>query len=278
MLKIDGVSEPAGRGDTRRSLEFTRPYALTLLAALKLFSIGWIRPHGRAQIVQFAGILGYSHGQREAPLLPVIDVQALVPDCSVVRLCAMDAVDGNVSDRELITIARLVRSLHTERIFEIGTFDGRTTLNLAANASDDSEVHTLDLPASQLGSVALPLSRDDVRYAEKEASGARFRNTAFESKIIQHYGDSASFDFSEFEKGFDFVFVDGAHSYPYVINDSLRALSLLRDSGGMIVWHDYGRWDGVTRALNDLQKLRIEFSQLKAVKGTTLALLRLESR
>ena len=42
----------------------------------------------------------------------------------------------------------------------------------------------------------------------------------------------------------DFIFVDGSHSYDYVLNDSRKALSLLRGGKGIILWHDYPGWTG----------------------------------
>ena len=69
----------------------------------------------------------------------------------------------------------------------------------------------------------------------------------------------------------DFVFVDGSHSYEYVLNDSRLARRLLRKDGdGIIVWHDYGAWRGVTRALNALYRRDSVFQGLKHIEGTTL--------
>ena len=56
-------------------------------------------------------------------------------------------VDGNMAPHELETVASIVATVKPKRIFEIGTFDGRTTLNMALNAPD-AQIYTLDLPAS----------------------------------------------------------------------------------------------------------------------------------
>ena len=128
-----------------------------------------------------------------------------------------------------------------------------------------------------MGSLTAPIHAHEQRYVEKPESGARYRGTAEESRIVQLYGDSGTYDFSEFLGQMDFVFVDASHAYRYVVNDSLVALRLLRPEGGTIVWHDYGRWDGVTRALNDLKSRQPEFREVVKVQGTTLALLRILS-
>ena len=55
--------------------------------------------------------------------------------------------------------------------------------------------------------------------------------------VQQHFGDSATFDFSPFEGSCDLVFVDGAHTADYVEIDTRTALRLVRP-GGTIVWDD----------------------------------------
>src|SRR2546428_10219387 len=54
--------------------------------------------------------------------------------------------DGNPLPVELFCLGALVRASGPRAIFEIGTFDGTTTLQLALNSPDDAVVWTLDLP------------------------------------------------------------------------------------------------------------------------------------
>jgi predicted O-methyltransferase YrrM len=49
--------------------------------------------------------------------------------------------------------------------------------------------------------------------------------------------DSAAFDPKPYENSMDFIFIDGAHSYEYVLNDSEKAWAMLRP-GGIAAWHD----------------------------------------
>jgi predicted O-methyltransferase YrrM len=154
-------------------------------------------------------------------------------------------------------------------IFEIGTFDGRTTLNLATNAPG-AEVHTLDLPPGR--PTALPLKGGDDVYIDKPQSGSRFLGTDCAPRIRQHFGDSATFDFTPFESRVDMVFVDGAHSAEYVRSDSMNALKLLRDGRGIIAWHDYGTRQ-VTETLDELSRQVPAFSGMRRVQETGLALL-----
>ena len=69
---------------------------------------------------------------------------------------------------------------------------------------------------------------------DKDVSGTRFRGTDCESRITQLYGDSATYDFSRHVGTVDLVFVDGSHSYEYVVSDSRLSLSLLRGGKGVI--------------------------------------------
>ncbi len=276
MLDLDGVKPPEERGPARRVVGFARPYFAAIGYSLGLFSFGWTTWRGRAAIVEMCARFGYHYGRHETEQLPELSLDASIGDPPPVRLLAMDSVDGNVTDRELIVLNSVVSASNAKSIFEFGTFDGRTTRNLAANAGDDGRVWTIDLPRESVAELSVPIHAHERRYVDKSESGRRYRGTPEAARITSLHGNSATFDFSEYLGTMDFVFVDASHAYRYVINDSLIALRLLKPAGGTIAWHDYGRWDGVTRALNDLRSNRLEFAAVVKVQGTTLALLRPE--
>jgi len=273
MLTLPGVEPPPRRSGILRAASFVRPYLLGAAGSAYIFALGWTRARHRAQIVELCRHFGYHDHLRGQAELPVIDLASLVPEGTLLDVRAIDSVAGNVSERELIALCGLVRSGSPQLLFEFGTFDGRTTLNLAVNSPAESAVHTLDLPRSSINESAAPLHSEEIRYADKPVSGARFRGTSASGKIAQLYGDSGTFDFSEYEGRVDFVFIDASHTYEYVINDSLNAIRMLRSGRGTIVWHDYSKWEGVTRALNDLRTNAGEFSGLRWIAGTTLAIL-----
>ena len=274
MLTLEGGTPPPHRGAIARTAGFVRPWAFGLASAAYLFTAGWLKWKNRAAIVELCRHFGYSYDTREKTDLPSVAASSLVPGGGLLDIREIDAVDGNVNERELVTICRVVRSLNPRRIFELGTFDGRTTLNLAANASPDSEVYTLDLPRELIENSAGPIHAHEVRYADKNQSGARYAGSDVGHKIRQLHGDSGTFDFSQYYDTIDLVFIDASHTYEYVINDSLHALKLLRGSRGIIVWHDYARWDGVTRAVNELRRVHSSFADVVAIEGTTLAYLK----
>jgi predicted O-methyltransferase YrrM len=179
--------------------------------------------------------------------------------------------DGNVNLAELAILAQAAAATKPGTVIvEIGTFDGRTTMNLAVNASAQVPVITLDLPSDHI--VLHQLAPGERQYVDKPTPGERIRSSAwpwsaYARRITQLHGDSATFDWSEHDGKAGLVFVDGSHAYEYVRKDSETALRLLA-AGGMVMWHDYGAWDGVTRALEELEASRT--LGLRHVRGTSL--------
>lgn len=263
-MKTDGVGNPIVR--------FTKRYVTAAAGALYAFTLGVGDARNRRLIQQLATQFGHRDG--DTPGLPVVPIDRITSPTTQVALPEPVAADGNVTLLELLVLSRLVRERQPQSLFEIGTFDGRTTLALAMNADKDAIVYTLDLP--QNASTDLGIERAERAFVDKPRSGARFLQTNTATKIRQLYGDSATFDFAQYAA--DFVFVDGSHAYEYVLSDSERALALLHSRSGTIVWHDYGEWVGVTRALDKLAATDARFADLRTIEGTTLAILNVSSR
>jgi predicted O-methyltransferase YrrM len=242
-------------------------YAVAAAGTLYALTLGTLRGRHRRLVKEIASHFGYD--DHPARMLPSVAIEKLTFDETGVVLPEPIAADGNVTLLELLVIARLVRERRPLAIFEIGTFDGRTTLALAENSLPDARIHTLDLPAGS--ATALDLAPMERQFVEKPRSGARLQGREAGKKVIQLFGDSATFDFSAHSA--DFVFVDGSHAYEYVKRDSLSALRLVGEARGTIVWHDYGVWDGVTRALNELSRTDARFADLRAISGTSLVIL-----
>ena len=175
-----------------------------------------------------------------------------------IRLIETGKSDGNVRVSELAMLALAAADVPAgSEIVEIGTFDGRTALNLAINARPGVSIATLDLPADQAS--ALAIEDSERRYVDKPAPGARLRSCgdawrAYAGRVVQLRGDSATFDWSPHLGRAGLVFVDGSHAYDYVRKDSETALRLVRlvRPGGVVLWHDYGVWPGVNQALEEL--------------------------
>lgn len=209
--------------------------------------------------------------QRTLPTqLPVVDWHAVI-DARPIRIVEPQKNSGDVNLAELAVLASAAAAVSAgDEIVEIGTFDGRTTLNLAVNAPAQHRVFTLDLPPE--AAPKFDLAPGERQYVEKSRSGRRFLDAPPEwrsaaSRITQLMGDSAAYDWSAHIGRAGLVFVDGSHSYDYVIADTATAVRLIAQKG-VVIWHDYGVWDGVTRALEEIEASRK--LGLRHVRGTSL--------
>ena len=72
----------------------------------------------------------------------------------------------------------------------------------------------------------------------------------YANRVTQLLGDSAEFDWDEFSP-FDFILIDGCHTYEYAVADTRNALRVVRP-GGVIVWHDYGMLEDVSLAVDEI--------------------------
>lgn len=254
----------------RRAARFVNVYWRAAAGSAYALTAGVGHRRHRGLLTDIARHFGYDYMAREARL-PRVPVNEMVPRGLALDLRELQAVDGNVSVLELVVLAAAAARLHARTVFEIGTFDGRTAVNLAANAGEEVVVYTLDLPL-QGSATVLDADAEDQKYMQPSLSGARIRGSELAPRIRQLFGDSARFDFSPYAGVIDLCFVDGAHSREYVLNDSQRALEMTHP-GSVILWHDYGMWPGVTQALNELREQDGAFAGLRWVEGTTLAVL-----
>jgi predicted O-methyltransferase YrrM len=203
--------------------------------------------------------------------LPQVSWKACTPQRSI-RIWEHRKENANVRVSELGILAALAADCADGTdLFEIGTFDGRTTLNLALGSPPRCIVHTLDLPPGV--ETKFPLAEGERHMVEKPRPGARYEKhratyPAAVDKIRQWLGDSATFDYSPYRGSCSLVFVDGSHDYDYVMSDSRAAMDMAR-RGGIVLWHDYGIWEDVTRALEELAQR--EGHALRHIAGTSLA-------
>ncbi|MFA0753532.1 MAG: hypothetical protein IMHGJWDQ_001308 [Candidatus Fervidibacter sp.] len=199
-------------------------------------------------------------------LLPEGTVSEMFPDVDLTQVTLLFPLPrpGGVQTHELALLVAIVRTLQPKRLVEIGTAEGRTTINLALHSPPDAEIITLDLPPDAPGSS--PESGADYRQMGIPEPGVLFRNHPLAAKIRLLLADSTKFDWSPYERSVDFVFIDGAHDYESVRKDTENALRIVRE-GGIILWHDYSIFKGVTLCLNELrQRLPVVW-----IQGTTLA-------
>jgi hypothetical protein len=204
-------------------------------------------------------------------VLPVSDVQAIelgqLGPAPVTRPW-FNSLASYTAD--LINLCLLCRAVNPRVVFEIGTMNGYTALHFALNSPPDARVYTLDLPNDGSQMPQLPTTLIDDLHIDGHESYRRysFENNAAESKITCLFGDSATFDYSPYEKRVDLFFIDGSHSYEYVRSDTLNGLNCCHP-GSVIAWHDFGRV-----GVNGVSRFLMEFSRrapVYAVPGGSLA-------
>lgn len=236
-----------------RASRFLYRWLFSAVGAVYLLTLGLRNPRHREFLYRIPTYFGY-HPTR--PLIPLASFTDIIPADIDIRLCDPLPDKGEISLQELVCINALVCRFQPQRVLEIGTLGGRTTLNMMANTQPRAEVFTLDLP-----------NTDHLRTASTGQILGR--------NWTQLYGDSLTFDFSPLYNRMDFIFIDANHSYEHVRSDSLQALRMLGDRAGVVVWHDYTSWDweGNTRALNELYAQNADFRCLRHIEGTTLVYL-----
>ena len=187
-----------------------------------------------------------------------------------VSISPLKANIHNVNEFELLSICALIKDSNANQLFEIGTYDGRTTKAMAMNISERGHIYTLNLPPDT-DDVELQTSDVDVELSKKVISGEQFLNTSVEKKITQLWGDSAKFDFSVYQNKLDLVFIDGAHSEHYVESDTSNAIKLIKPDGGIILWHDAHLYGVKDYFIKRYKNMPVYF-----IRNTSLAIMKIK--
>jgi predicted O-methyltransferase YrrM len=142
---------------------------------------------------------------------------------------------------DLLIVLSLIALVCPEVIYEIGTYRGVTAQTLAINFPD-AHIFTLDLKPGEKSFIPGSVGDNTLLDNQKGHSA---------DNITQLWSDSS---FIKYQSYFvDVVLIDGGHTYEQVIVDTVLALRHL-SLNGMIIWHDYTEWEGVTRALDYLSQ------------------------
>jgi predicted O-methyltransferase YrrM len=204
----------------------------------------------------------YGEAAYERSRFPAMELKEIIgAEAPAIRLENFLPENKNISVEEMVAICLLAAHAKPKRVLELGTFNGNTTLQLAANTPADTRIDTADLPDST--SSRLQLSGEKLR---------RFAGTQYESRIRQIHDDTLTMDFGVFcaDGRPDFVFIDAGHSYACVKNDTEKVFRILA-SGGIVLWHDYAyNCAGVFNYLNELALER----KLRRIAGTSLVYFR----
>lgn len=189
-------------------------------------------------------IFGTANSVAEAIELPCADIRffpsldyVAITDCSSKFIMqTFPGIGASISMLEGAALAALIQKVGAKRIFEFGTYKGVSTTQLALNLPDDGMIYTLDLPEDH-PAYMLSISKAEERQIAAETGKGTLIPQELRDKVTFLRSDSATFDTTPYLNSMDLVFVDGAHSYEYVKNDTEKGWEMLRP-GGIIAWHD----------------------------------------
>jgi len=212
-----------------------------------------------------ARIAGWKYGS--LPRKPVTELFPEIRNIDVSIMRAYDRVlNSSMEAEEVVALCAIAKLVKAKKLIEIGTYDGNTTLNLAANTPEDAVITTVDLPLDWQGELALATPDSAVNVSDRTRVGSQYQNTAYAHKISQVLADSATLNWAGLPGPFDFAFIDGCHHYDYVKSDTDNVLRNLR-STAIVAWHDYGYIEDVSKVVDEAAK-RIPVA---AILGTRIA-------
>ncbi len=242
---------PPGRGASAiATLRQKLADAIRGLPSLSLLSLVLLVRKRRAFLSLQADVVRMHRAELERSLPPISPAQL----CDHAGPYTLHLGQENIEYNELedLLLMKLVAMLRPMAVFEIGTFLGTRTALFASQEPQEMRIYTLDLPPDD----PPPDHATDAHIIQRSRIelGRKFRDTPWAKRITQLFGDSASFDFSPYQRAMDLVYIDGSHSYPYVVSDTHNAMDMIRP-GGVLLWDDYGSMRseyGTTRYLEKL--------------------------
>jgi predicted O-methyltransferase YrrM len=194
--------------------------------------------------------------------LPKIELSGLT-DKTEHNISTFTFLEGGSLPTDYLLLKILAEKFSECTYFEIGTWRGESAVNVAEVAN---EVLTLNLSEEQMR-----MRNWGKKYIDLHGFFSK------KNKSIKHlFGDSAEFDFSQWNKKCDLIFVDGDHRYDAVKRDTKNVFELRKNEKSIIVWHDYGmstettRWEVLLGILDGLPTS--EHKNLYAVSNTLCAI------
>ncbi len=180
------------------------------------------------------------------------------------------ALHGSIKPSDAYILKALLEKHRTRTILEVGSFLGLSTRWLLETTSPwDARVTSVD------PNIRHRIYDNPRRFLEKlnadfvpgrlEIKTAFFGNydegvyedyEAFEPRLERREVDGILNSIDKIDgtwnRKFDFIFIDGNHSYRSVMDNFRNALALL-GAGGSIAFHDPLTWEGVYKALEELK-------------------------
>jgi len=158
--------------------------------------------------------------------LPMVDITDLFenPEGEVGPIALLN---GSSKPTDFFILRKLAESFGGKcQYMEIGTWRGESL----AVVSDVCEKCT-----------SVSLGPDDMRKFGLSEKFIKMQNIFSKGlkNILYIEANSLSFDFNSLGQKYDFIFVDGDHSFEGVKSDTSKVFNLLKNENSIIVWHDY---------------------------------------
>lgn len=181
---------------------------------------------------------GHPSGIHDYFTIPEVHLPELIRQFVPIELDGGDDfVDGSLPWVDLTALLAIVCDRKPRSLLEIGTFCGCTT-RILAQAMPESVIHTVDLPESfDPGEDTATIPKDDYHLIESRMVGKAFRNDPSIRNVVQHYGDTLTWDFTQATDA-TLYFIDGSHTYEYVRSDTEKCLAACRGRQATLLWHD----------------------------------------
>ncbi|HLG90523.1 MAG TPA: class I SAM-dependent methyltransferase [Alphaproteobacteria bacterium] len=149
--------------------------------------------------------------------------------------------EWKMEDDDQPILRYLYRNAKPRRHLEFGTWQGAGTVYCLDEC--DATAWTINLAEGEKFAEGHPAYyTTGAQTAVIDAGsmiGKLYREAGYGNRVCQIYSDSLLWDISNYPPGFfDSVLIDGGHQADVVINDTQKALTLLR-SGGLCLWHDF---------------------------------------
>lgn len=170
-----------------------------------------------------------------------------------------DWFSGNIPVWDSIFSEYGLKGTHFLNFLEIGCFEGRATNYLLENVltGNGCKIHVVDTFG---GSTEESGMKWDSEYDFSKLYDTFMRNTQEHTdKIVVHRGQSGKILKKDFEyDSFNFVYIDGSHTSPDVLQDAILSHPLLK-VGGILIFDDYGWKDPKNPDPTNSPQMAIDF-------------------